>query len=152
MEDTNSLKTEVELIKRDVSRIETLIEKMDVLASEINNLNRSMALQDQRISLADITAEAAKQKTRENEQEELRFRKELYGKLDEMTKLIQQQKDVARGSLSESIALLQDDINVKFGAMEKRISVLENWKWWIMGIGVTIVAAFSYVWKTMTGT
>jgi seryl-tRNA synthetase len=147
----NRLITEIALIKKDIKNLERLIDNVDRLSREINELSKLIAIQHRIIethenriaSLFDIT------KTDENSNTDQRS--QLKERLEEMRRTTLSDRAV----INQNIQKASDEIDEKFKTymekIETRIKALENWRWWVMGMGAVLVTILSYVWKNIFG-
>jgi predicted RNase H-like nuclease (RuvC/YqgF family) len=155
-------RTDIALIKKDISQIEKMLGKLDNSLDVVAGITKAMAVQDRIIMehesrLADVDE---KQTRRIREQEE--FQKELQKQLTELReshrKHIEElqasnraERDARHKEVLKSIDDLREELKQTNKEQDEKIAALENWKWWVMGVGVTVTTILTLVWKTVFG-
>lgn len=121
MADNNgNIKTEVELLKRDFDLLSGLAEKFDIAIDRLTDVSTAI---DKMLAVHEARLENQERQSEVTHQRITDFKKEI---LDEVrivrTEIAKQHKDVS-----------------------ERISRLERWKWFIVGIGAAIGALLTIV-------
>lgn len=102
------LKTDVEILKRDVSNINQVLEKLDSAIDKIaevsSGINQILAVHETKQEATSKDIEIVHQRITDGERELKEDLNEFHSKLDQL-----------------------------LSAMDKRIATLEKWKWYIMG-------------------
>ncbi len=153
--DTNELKTDIALIKRDISQIETVLGKLDTSIEKIANLSKTIAIQERILEQHEKRLDDIDKKITRHQKEEEEFRTFLQNQMHSMATanreyiedLKKTQSDARERRHSEvmlSIESLRKDLREKNREQDKRLSKLENWRWWIMGMATAIVAGIGY--------
>lgn len=103
-----SIKTDVEILKRDVSSINQVLEKLDSAIDKIaevsSGINQILAVHETKQEATEKDIEIVHQRITDGERELKKDLDEFHSKLDRL-----------------------------ISAMDKRIAILEKWKWYIMG-------------------
>ena len=99
--------------------------------------------------------------TRHNKEEE-EFRAKLQQQLNDIgdanrgyiqemktTNAIEREK--RHKEVMESIYEIRKELKAKNKEQDDRLSKLENWRWWIMGIGIALTTIGTLLWKTFFG-
>ena len=133
-----ALETEVEVLKNVVSKLDTSIEK---IAQVSNDIGRILAVHDQRLDSLEKNSDA-----RGNDIKELHSRistgmREIADKIDDMEDRIDLKLRESAYNSTKQHELIQKEIQEDLSKLSKRITVLENWRWWVLGAA----AAFGFV-------
>lgn len=114
-----ALQTDVEILKRDVEGIQTVLAKLDNAIDKIadvsNGINKILAVHDN--TLDTLKTQTIERVTRQDEDIRIVH--------DRITKHEEEFKD--------EMARYHDRIEDLFEESNKRLTVLERWKWYIMG-------------------
>lgn len=142
--------TEIALIKKDIRNLEKLIEKVDKLINEINELSKLIAIQHKTIEIHEKRISALFDVTKNVESNEYAYRMQNSDKLNVLKDHITDDKNEIRVIIEKAVSDLENTIQSNYLKNEKRLSSLENWKWWIMGIGITVITTVSFIFKMIT--
>ena len=135
----NSLKTDVALIQKDVKQIERVFKKVDDAVGQMSEILKTMAVQDMVLENTERRVFSIEESFKKNIGEEEAFRKELNLKLEDMKDNANKDRDRRHRELLDSIENLNRNMGEKLDKQDKRIQALENWRWYILGIGLVIV-------------
>lgn len=141
-EDTSSVRTEIELIKKDVSSLSMVIEKLDVTIDKLtdvsNGLNRMISVHEQQITRQDQADKELFQLI------EMR-RKETTENYEALHRKISNQKNELDHDIEKLYVNVVGEIKEMRSDQEKhhlitmeRVAQLEKWKWFVVGIATTI--------------
>lgn len=113
------LKTDVELLKKDVSNIQGLLGKLDgaidKIADATSGISKILAVHDGQI---------------EQTQSHIEERKRLAEKEAELLhRRISEMKDEVIAKLDR----MDTEVTTDLKSLSHRVGVLERWKWWVMG-------------------
>lgn len=130
MTDLNNVRTDVEILKKDVSNIQGLLTRLDTAIDKIadasNGISKILAVHETQIKetesslverkrLAEKEVELLHRRISDIKEESVesdrRNHKEIIDKLDNMGK----------------------EVSGELKSMSERVTILERWKWWIMG-------------------
>ena len=103
----------------------------------------------------------AKKLAKHNQEEEL-FREKLQTQIqnisdsnrhyiDEMKTFNTVEREKRHKEIMESIKAVREELKEKNKEQDNRLSKLENWRWWIMGIGVAVTTIVTLLWRTLFG-
>ena len=137
--DLNTLKTDIALIQKDVKQIERVFKRLDTAVDQMSDVNKSLAVQGNVLENNSKRIENTENKFAKHVDTELEFRKELSLKIEDMKNEIQVERDKRHKELLESIDKLNRSIAEKQDDQDKRLSALENWRWYMLGIGVVVL-------------
>jgi serine/threonine-protein kinase RIO1 len=148
MDKNTDVETQLALLQRDIANFSTLFTKLDVSVEKMtevsNNINRLLSIHEQRIqtlSEQDRLLELKLEKNNNNFTNEI---KEIQSELRDLNKDITNMlKDHEEGIKSELTKIADafakqqkehnEDVGKKFEDINKRISVLERWRWTVVG-------------------
>lgn len=148
----NSLKTDIALIQKDIGQIERVFNKVDNAVEQMSEILKTIAVQEnilenneKRVSELEITL-------KKYAADEEHFRKELTQKFDDMKETSQKERERRHRELLESIENLNKSMNEKLDMQNKRIQVLENWRWYILGVGAVLLFILNKIpWAILFG-
>lgn len=137
-DDLNSLKTDVEIIKRDVHAIQTFSTKIDDAIEKMvevsNSITKMLIMHENKLHNHDQQIDGLKNSLSERKSD---FEKQV----DLLHKRITDMKDethVEREKYHKEILDALKDIAESNKMLDTRISKLEQWKWYVMGIAAVI--------------
>lgn len=158
----SELKTDVALIKKDISQIEKFFEKLDTTIDNIVLISKAMAVQEITVKTHEKRLNDLDVKITRHHGEEDEFRKILQKQLNELKTSNQQyinamkeandsDRERRHKEVMNSINLLRDDLNKKNKEQDDEINRLQQWKWWSMGVGAAVVTIGSLIWSNIFG-
>jgi DNA repair ATPase RecN len=141
--ETNSIKTDIALIKKDVKQIERVFQKIDDAVMQMTNVIKNIAVQENILQNNEKRIASLEEKSMKNTQDELDFRKELNQKLEDMKNVSDHERDRRHKEVLDAINKSNQKLSDKLDHQDKRINSLENWRWYILGIGAVIIFILS---------
>lgn len=136
----NAVKTDVEILKKDVSNIQGLLGKLDTaidkIADATNGISRILAVHESK--LEEANADLLEAQSRSERSDEL-----LHQRIKEKD---QEQKEFAQDNHDALMDFLKDHDDRSAISLEEiynRIRVLEQWKWVIVGGAAAILYLLS---------
>jgi rubrerythrin len=159
---TNDLRTDIALIKKDISQIEKMMGKLDSSIDKISSLSKSIAVQERIVENHEKRLNDIDEKITRHNKEEEEFRTKLQQQLSdigsdnrnyiqEMKKANSIERERRHKEIIDLIDTLRKDLKEKNNEQDTRLSKLENWKWWVMGVGVTVTSIVTLAWKSFFG-
>lgn len=144
---SNSIETDVALLKRDVKQMNDLFEKLDDAIAKIgelaNNITRMIAIHEEKHSQHSKVEQelfGLVEKRREEIQEDI---KELHSRITTTTRELSDDISELERKVLEAMKDLKTDLASQLAAektakktVEDRLSDLEKWRWYVMGIAV----------------
>lgn len=137
-DDLNTLKTDVEIIKRDINMIQTFSVKIDdaieKMAEVSNNITKMLIMHENKIHNHDQQIDGIKVSISERKSD---FEKQV----ELLHKRISDMKDethVEREKYHKEILDALKEIADSNKALDTRVSKLEQWKWYVMGVAAVI--------------
>jgi DNA repair ATPase RecN len=135
----NSLKTDIALIQKDVKQIETVFRKVDNAVCQMTEILKTIAVQENILENNEKRVSTLEETIKKHNEEEVQFRKEFTIKFDDMKETSQKERERHHRELLESIENLNKNMSEKLETQDKRIQALENWRWYILGIGAVLL-------------
>jgi len=148
----NSLKTDIALIQKDVKQIERVFQKVDNAVQQMAEIHKALAVQENILENNEKRISIVEDKLIKHNEDELVFRKELNSKLEDMKTVSQIERERRHKEVLESIEKLNKNMSEKLDKQDKRISALENWRWYLLGIGAVLLFILNKIpWAALFG-
>jgi DNA repair exonuclease SbcCD ATPase subunit len=158
----NELKTDIALIKKDISQIEKMMGRLDSSIDKINGISKVLAIQERVVENHEKRLNDIDEKISLHHKEEEEFRKHLQMQLnsigesnrkyiEEIKSINSAEREKRHKEVMESIETLRKELKEKNREQDTRLSKLEQWKWWVMGIAAAVTSIGSLLWKTFFG-
>lgn len=138
-EDISNLKTDIALIQKDVKQIERIFKKVDDAVDQMSGILKNMAVQENILENNERRITVIEENFKKHNSEEEAFRKELNQKFEDMKETSQKERELRHKELMNSIEKLNKTMSDKLEDQDKRIQTLENWRWYILGIGAVLL-------------
>jgi hypothetical protein len=156
MSDQDHLKTDVALIKKDIKTIERFFDKVDTVMSEMSDMAKGVAVQQQIIEHFDNQLSDIKKNVEEHKQEDIARTKVLHKRLEEYRaaskddhKRLSDQNALNRSErnkeIMDALSKLNGNLDLRMNELkaatedqESRLRGIENGKWWILGMAATV--------------
>lgn len=148
-EELQEMKTDIALIKADIKQLNRFFTKVESSIDMMAELSKNVAVQQEvlkntidkvedldKILIEHRKEESARTKAMHQRLEE--YRKSSFNDHDRLAKTNQVSRDQRHAEIMEEIKQLNQQMLEKLGAQEKRIQGLENWKYYMMGMGAVI--------------
>lgn len=136
----NAVKTDVEILKKDVSNIHNLLGKVDnaidKIADASNGISRILAVHESK--LEEVSADILEAQSRSEKSDEL-----LHQRIKEKD---QEQKEISQENHEALMDFLKDHDDrsaISLDEIYNRIRVLEKWRWIIIGGAAAILYLLS---------
>lgn len=151
-EDLNTLKTDVEIIKRDISsvqnfsnKIEDVIEKM---AEVSNSITKMLIVHENKLQNHDQLIDGLKVSISERKVDFEKHVEMLHKRITDMKEETHQEREKYH---KEVIAALKD-IADSNRVLDQRITTLEQWKWYVLGVaGILGFVLAQIPWENFIG-
>ena len=148
----NSLKTDIALIQKDVKQIERVFQKVDNAVEQMAEIHKALAVQENILENNEKRISVIEDKLIRHNEDEIEFRKELSNKLEDMRTSDRLEREKRHKELLESIEKMNKGVSEKLDKQDKRISALENWRWYMVGIGFVIIFIINKIpWTSLFG-
>lgn len=148
----NSLKTDIALIQKDVKQIENIFKKVDNAVGQMSEILKTIAVQENILENNERRVSTLEETIKKHNEEEEQFRKELTQKFDDMKETSQKERERRHREVLDSIENLNKSMTEKLENQDKRIQALENWRWYLLGIGAVLLFIVNKIpWETFFG-
>lgn len=128
--DINIIKTDVQLLKNDISNIQGLLTRLDTAIDKIaevsNNVSKILAVHEQTIT--DIRGDVEERKRLDEKEKDL-----LHQRISDMKAEYEEKSREYHREILDKLDDISESARVDISNLEIRVSLLEKWKWWIMG-------------------
>lgn len=136
--DVLSVKTDIALIQRDIKRIEIVFKKVDSAIEQMSEILQTIAVQENILENNEKRVNSLEEKLNKQIEFEADFRKEVNAKLEDMRNYAQIERERRHKEVLRSIEDLNRSLSDKLSQQDKRVQALENWRWYILGIGAVL--------------
>jgi len=149
-----NLKTDVALIQKDLKQIERFFTKFDTALNSMSELSKHVAVQGEILKSQAEKLQSLEIKITEHKLDDIERNKQLSERLEEHRKSayadherLAKESQLNRKERNEEImaqlSKMNGALDAKLTKLDGRITMLEQWKWWIMGLGavITFIAA-----------
>jgi predicted RNase H-like nuclease (RuvC/YqgF family) len=113
--------------------------KVDNAVEQMSEILKTIAVQENILENNEKRVTSLEETIKKHNDEEEQFRKEFARKLDDMKETSQKERERHHRELLDSIENLNKSVNDKLDHQDKRIQALENWRWYILGIGAVLL-------------
>lgn len=162
MSDQLDLRTDIALIKKDIAQIEKTMGKLDSTLDRIAGISKTLAIQERIVENHEKRLDDIDDKLSKHHKEEEEFRKQLQQQLhdlgetnrdyiEQLKSINTSERDARHKEVMDSIDILRKELKEKNNEQDARLATLENWKWWIMGVGIAVTTIASLLWGTFFG-
>ena len=158
-----NLKTDVALIQKDLKQIERFFAKFDSALNSMSDLSKHVAVQGEILKSQAEKLQSLEMKITEHKLDDIERAKMLSERLEEHRKSayadherLARESQLNRKERNEEImtqlSKMNGALDAKLTKLDGRITTLEQWKWWIMGLGAVVVFVLSNVpWPAFFG-
>jgi len=137
--DINTVKTDVALIKRDITQISHVYKKVDDTLEQMSEIAKTLAVQEKILENDARRIAILEENLVKHNQDEVEFRKELAKRLDDMTTKAEIEREKRHKQMMEAFDKMSSSVNKRLDDQDKRITTLENWKWYAAGVAAVLV-------------
>jgi CHASE3 domain sensor protein len=148
----NSVKTDIAVIKRDINQIEKVFKKVDDAIGQMSEILQALAVQETILENNEKRISLVEQRILAHMETEEKLRRDLEEDISSIKKDAQEDRDKRHKELLECLNNMNQSLTEKLDNQDKRIRALENWRWYILGIGVVIVFILTkFPWTILFG-
>lgn len=133
-----AIESEVEVLKSVVSKIDNSIEKITQVSNDIGKI---LAVHESRLDGLEKIADMRTDDIKELHSRITTQHREIIEKIDDMEDRIELKLQQNSFNSSKQHQDIQKEIQEDISKLSKRLAVLENWRWWVLGAA----AAFGFV-------
>lgn len=162
MTDQSELRTDIALIMRDITQIEKTLAKLDSTLDKISGISKTLAIQERIVESHEKRLDDTDDKILRHHKEEEEFRKQLQKQIQELSDAnrtyIEElksantaERETRHKEVMGSIDTLRKELKDKNKEQDTKIAALENWKWWVMGVGIAVTTILTLAWRSFFG-
>jgi predicted RNase H-like nuclease (RuvC/YqgF family) len=162
MTDASDLRTDIALIHKDIAQIEKTLGKLDLTLEKFAGISNTLALQERIVETHEKRLDELDEKITTHYKEEEDFRKQLQKQIQDLSEsnrdYIEEfktanvaERELRHKEVIASIDALRVELKEKNKEQDGKIAALENWRWWVMGVGVAVTTIVTLAWKTIFG-
>lgn len=125
-----ALESEVEVLKNVVAKLDMSIEK---IAQVSNDIGKILAVHEQRLANLEKVADAKSEDIKELHSRITTQHREMMDKIDDMEDRLELKMQQAQFKSTKQHEEIQKELQKDIGNVSNRLTVLENWRWWVLG-------------------
>ena len=142
MPDLNKIQENVVSLQKDMAKVDTLVERLDVTIEKLTevsaNVSQLLAVQENRLVTQEKMADKLQEHLENNKKEtEISF-KEVYSKISMIEKELTEDMEETKDKVIQRIDELSKEGTGQHNALNDRISKIERYMWILIG-GATII-------------
>lgn len=162
-EDLSELKTDIALIKKDVKQIERFFAKFDAALDTMSEVSQKVAVHGEILKNTASKIEDIEERIDDHRIEDIKRTEAISTRLEEYRKSSkedhQRLSDQSAANRKERNEEIMKELHKMNGSLDKRLNELEdktgrleNWKWYVMGLGVAVAFIASQIqWSALFG-
>ena len=148
----NTIKTDVALIKRDITQISQVYKKVDDTLEQMSEITKTIAVQEKILENDGRRISLLEESIVKHNEDQVELRKEHSKRLEEMTSKSDADREKRHKEMIEAFEKMSSAVNQRLEDQDKRIATLENWKWYVAGVVAVIVIIVNKVpWTIIFG-
>ena len=164
MPDTDiNLKTDVALIKKDLKQIERFFTRFDAALDAMADVSQKVAVQSEMIKNTTAKLESIEERMNEHKQEDVtrsnlisdrleEYRKSSRSDHEKLAAASQQNREERNAEIMVQLSKMNGSLEKRLTQLDDRIKMLEQWKWYIMGLGGVLIFILANVpWSSFFG-
>jgi len=147
-----SVETDIALIKQDIRQIERVFKKVDDAISQMSEILKTLAVQETVLENQEKRVGLLEQKMILHSEEESRARDEFKKELQVIKETNRDDREKNHKELLAALTTMHTDLKEKLDKQDKRIRDLENWRWYMLGIGAVLLLIITkFPWTAFFG-
>lgn len=158
-----NLQTDVALIKKDIKQVERFFVKFDSALSSMTEIAQNVAVHGEILKNTVDKLDNIEQRITDNKREDLlradtittrleEYRKSAYADHERLAKESQLNRKERNEEIMVQLGKMNGSLEARLLKLDERIKSLEQWKWYIMGLGAVIVFIASNIqWTSLLG-
>lgn len=162
-QDENNLKTDVALIKKDIKQIERFFSKFDAALETMADMSQKVAVQGEILKNTAEKLEDLEERIQEHKKEDIARAAMISERLEEYRKSSHDDharlaadsaanRKMRNEEIMSELHKMNGSLENKLTKLDDRIKILEQWKWYIMGLGAVLVfIAANIHWANLFG-
>lgn len=137
MSDDIDNRIEIELLKKDVNVVTSLLGKFDTTLDKLqeiaSNLSRMVSLQEQRLEVQEETTKEVQSILEMRRQEHNQNIKDIYNRINSINKDLTDRIENTEERILDELRGLKEELKRDKTSFTDRVSKIETWKWMVMG-------------------
>jgi TolA-binding protein len=130
-----ALEAEVEVLKNVVAKLDMSIEKITQVSNDIGKI---LAVHEQRLDNLEKVSDARSEDIKELHSRITTQHREMMDKIDSMEDRLELKMQQGQFAATKQHEEIQKEIQQDINNLSKRLTVLENWRWWILGAAAAV--------------
>ena len=126
---------QIRILENVVNRIDTSIEKLTEVS---NNISKLLAVHDQRLNTLEKSYSRQEDDIREVYSKVAVLSKDICSKLDELENVLENRINHQSSILEKQHKNIQLEFSNKLEQVDKRIQILETWRWFVLGAAAVV--------------
>lgn len=126
----NSMRTDVEILKKDVSNIQGLLGRLDTaidkIADATGGISKILAVHDQ--TIVNVQEDVQERKRLAEKENQL-----LHQRISDMKEESAKWHKENHKEVMDKLETMGKDMKSELKEVKERVTILERWKWWVMG-------------------
>ena len=145
--DGQDLKTDVEILKRDVAGVANLVDRFDLTIEKLGeiseSMNRILAVHEIRLENQQKEMETFLKMFQEHKEDHRKESELLHDRISTKHGEVKIEVDRGHQALCTKIDAMNAEMKNQTKVTNDRITKLEQWKWWVMGICIGMITLLS---------
>tara|TARA_B100000131_G_scaffold312773_2_gene347298 strand:- start:145 stop:636 length:492 start_codon:yes stop_codon:yes gene_type:complete len=145
--DGQDLKTDVEILKRDVAGVANLVDRFDITIEKLGeiseSMNRILAVHEIRLENQQKEMETFLKMFQEHKEDHRKESELLHDRISTKHGEVKIEVDRGHQALCTKIDAMNAEMKNQTKVTNDRITKLEQWKWWVMGICIGMITLLS---------
>jgi uncharacterized coiled-coil DUF342 family protein len=130
-----AIESEVEVLKSVVSKIDNSIEKITQVSNDIGKI---LAVHESRLDGLEKIADMRTDDIKELHSRITTQHREVIDKINDMEDRIDLKLQQSQFAATKQHEEIQKEIQIDINELSKRLTVLENWRWWMLGAAAAL--------------
>jgi chromosome segregation ATPase len=130
-----AIESEVEVLKSVVSKIDHSIEKITQVSNDIGKI---LAVHEARLDGLEKIADSRNDDIKELHSRITTQHREMLDKIEAMEDRLELKMQQGQFQATKQHEDIQKELQSDIGDLSKRLTVLENWRWWILGAAAAV--------------
>lgn len=163
MPEVGGLQTDVALIKKDIKQIEKYFDKFDAALETMAEMSKQVAVHGEVLKntaekLHDLDQRMDEHRKEDQKRTELlsnkleAYRQSSYNDHARLAEESKQNRKERNEEIMQELHKMNGSLDKRLTQLDNRIKILEQWKWYMMGLGAAMVfIAAQMPWSTFIG-
>lgn len=131
-----AVEVELEVLKSVVNKLDSSLEKISEVSHSIARL---LAVHDERLDVLEKTGDKRESEIRDLHSRITTQTREILDKLESVEKKLEQKMKESSDASAAAHNAIKIKIDEDLKTLDKRVKILENWKWYVFGITAVVL-------------